>query len=353
MKLIHCADLHLDSPLDANLTGERARERARELRESFLRLVRYAEEEGVSAILIAGDLFDSANVRESTRRLFLETVGDHPEIAFFYLAGNHDREVRMAGEERPANLFCFGDDWRTYDLGEVTVTGSESANEETLELDPARKNILLLHGQERAGAGKRETDVIRMGLLRGKGIDYLALGHIHSYRVLPLDARGVAVYSGCVEGRGFDECGECGFVLLELADGQLSHRFIPFARRRLYAVSVDVEGALTHLSLEERVLAAVGGIEASALVKVVLTGKREAARLIDTQSLTALLSERFYFAKVRDESGIRIRPEDYALDASLRGAFVRRVLASELSDGEKERVIACGLRALAGEELGI
>jgi regulator of RNase E activity RraA len=35
MKLIHCADLHLDSPLEANLTGARARERARELRESF------------------------------------------------------------------------------------------------------------------------------------------------------------------------------------------------------------------------------------------------------------------------------------------------------------------------------
>jgi len=353
MKLIHCADLHLDSPLEANLSKEMARERARELRDTFLRLVRYAEAEGVSAILIAGDLFDSSSVRVSTYRFFLETVAAYPSISFFYLAGNHDKGVKETAEELPANLYCFSDEWRTYDLGEVTVTGSETPNEETLELDESRCNILLLHGQDRQGAGKREKDVIRMGLLRGKGIDYLALGHIHSYRVLPIDARGTAVYSGCLEGRGFDECGECGFVLLDATATRISHRFVPFARRRLYTVEVDVEGVSSHAALEARVMEAVADVEASALVKVVLTGVRSDARLLDTQTLVERLSEKLYFAKVKDESSVRIRSEDYERDTSLRGAFVRRVLASTLTEEERRRVIACGLRALSGEELGI
>jgi hypothetical protein len=75
--------------------------------------------------------------------------------------------------------------------------------------------------------------------------------------------------------------------------------------------------------------------------------------MIDQTRLAQLLSERFYFAKVKDETRLSINAEDYAHDISLKGEFVRRVMASSLSDSEKERVIACGFRALSGEELGL
>ena len=73
MKLIHCADLHLDSPLEANLPPEKVRGRRAELLSSFAKLVRLADENGVSAILIAGDLFDSIdeqNLSTSVRTFF-------------------------------------------------------------------------------------------------------------------------------------------------------------------------------------------------------------------------------------------------------------------------------------------
>ena len=354
MRLIHCADLHLDSPLEANLSGARARERARELRESFLRTVRYAADEGVQAILIAGDLFDRASVRGSTLKFFLDTLRAYPNIDFFYLSGNHDRDVCLSdGGEPPQNLYTFGDGWRQYDLGEVVITGSEAPNEDTLSLDRERCNLVLLHGQDRPGAGQREPDVIRLGALRGKGIDYLALGHIHSYRVLPLDERGVAVYSGCPEGRGFDECGECGFVLLETEGRRVRYQFVPFARRTLYTVEADVSEVQTHAELIHCAERAVEGISESSLVKLVLTGMREDGLILDVEGIEAMLSERFYFGKVRDESKRLIRAEDFAHDATLRGAFVRRVLAADMDEDLRERVIACGLRALAGEELGV
>lgn len=354
MRLIHCADIHLDSPMESNLSPAKARERSRELREGFLRMVRYADENGVEAILIAGDLFDSQNVKGSTVTYVLETVAAFPHIGFYYLAGNHDRgSAPIAGSVRPENLYTFCDAWTSYRVGNVVVTGSERPDADTLSLNATDLNVLLLHGQERAGKGSVQADVIRLGLYKGKHIDYLALGHIHEYRAARLDPRGTVAYSGCLEGRGFDECGEHGFVLLEVADGKISHRFVPFARRRLHTVTVEIGDALTHLELEARVTDAVKEIACDDLVKVVLSGKRRAETLVDTASLASLLSERFYFAKVRDESGLLISPEDYRNDVSLKGEFIRRVMASGLSEREKERIVACGLRALAGEELGL
>lgn len=42
MKFIHCADLHLDSKMSANLDKERAKERRSEILDTFVRMVRYA-----------------------------------------------------------------------------------------------------------------------------------------------------------------------------------------------------------------------------------------------------------------------------------------------------------------------
>ena len=53
MKMIHCADLHLDSKMESNLSAEKARERREELLQTFERMVEAAEAGRVRAILIA------------------------------------------------------------------------------------------------------------------------------------------------------------------------------------------------------------------------------------------------------------------------------------------------------------
>ena len=57
MKLIHCADLHLASPMESRLSPEKAKQRRTELYRTFDRIADYGVENGVSAILIAGDIF--------------------------------------------------------------------------------------------------------------------------------------------------------------------------------------------------------------------------------------------------------------------------------------------------------
>ena len=356
MKLIHCADLHLDSPMEANLSTEKARERKGELLTTFAKLVRLASDGGVEAILIVGDLFDSDHVTQKTQKYVLDLINVHQNLCFFYLSGNHDRgnSLRNAAD-KPQNLYTFDDEWCTYDFGDVMITGSERPDPDTLNLKEDAVNIVMMHGQERAGAGKSVAgeDLIRFGKLKNKNIDYLALGHLHEYRTAAIDSRCTACYSGCLEGRGFDECGQKGYVLLEITGGRVSHRFVPLARRSLHTVECDITGFSSQLELEDRVLDAVSEIPATDLVKVELVGSCPAEAQKDLLRLTDLLSERFYFAKMTDKSRLQIRPEDYANDVSLKGEFVRRVMASKLKDEEKERIIACGFRALIGEEVGL
>ena len=97
MKLIHCADLHLDSDMTSNLTKEKAKERRTELLVTFQRMITYAKENDVHHILISGDLYDKKNISSTARNVFLTAVTDNKDIIFYYLKGNHDAESLFIG----------------------------------------------------------------------------------------------------------------------------------------------------------------------------------------------------------------------------------------------------------------
>ena len=64
-----------------------------------------------------------------------------------------------------------------------------------------------------------------------------------------------------------------------------------------------------------------------------------------------MLEPDFWYVKIKDESNLKIDRESYEYDASLKGEFVRAVLASDHSETAKMRIITCGIRALTGEEV--
>ena len=99
MKIIHCADLHLDSKLESNLTADKAKMRRDELLDTFERLVEFGEQQGVSAVMIAGDMFDKNHIRKLAKNRALEIIESHPYITFLYLKGNHDKTDFLADLE--------------------------------------------------------------------------------------------------------------------------------------------------------------------------------------------------------------------------------------------------------------
>ena len=182
------------------------------------------------------------------------------------------------------------------------------------------------------------------------GFDYIALGHYHSYSQERIDDRGIAVYSGTPEGRGFDETGEKGYVQIDTDGRKLEHRFIPFAKRKLLMPRVDLSGIGRRLEIEDRIADALSGIGSENLIRVLLTGKRPPEIQADVAGLQSLFKDKFYHFEIRDESSIEINPEDYRYDKSLKGEFIRLVMSKDnLKEEEKELIIRTGLGALMGE----
>jgi len=254
MKIIHCSDLHLDSKMTANLTQEQAKERKMEILRTYSRMVEYAADNEVRAIIIAGDMFDTRNVSATARNLVKDTILQNPQIDFYYLKGNHDNDSFLSKlEEIPANLKLFSDNWTTYSYDKITISGIELTRDNkptvynSLVLDTDVFNIVTMHGQLSDYRNSEEVDNISLNVLRNKNIDYLALGHVHEYQDGSLGSRGLYCYPGCLEGRGFDECGEKGFVLIDVDESTLyaSYTFVSVAQRTLYTIPVDVTGVMT------------------------------------------------------------------------------------------------------------
>ncbi len=365
MKIIHCADLHLDSKLQTNLSREKAAERKAELLETFLAMVDYAAENNVSAILIAGDLFDTKRVLARTRNVVMEAILSNPGINFYYLKGNHDTALFADEPDRlPPNLMLFGSEWISYcpeEGGEciVRITGVELNAENhgkiysSLVLDAGLVNIVMLHGQETASHTDR-TECIDLRALRNKGIDYLALGHVHSYKKEKLDSRGVYCYPGCLEGRGFDECGEHGFVMLEIDEEKrtVSTSFVPMAFRRLYCFPVDIIGCMTTPEFERRVRDTLAGehYEETDLLKLVLKGAVDVECEKDLEYLEKRLEDICFFLKIEDMSEYKVDYASFVHDESLKGEFVRTVLGdASLCEEDKAIIVRYGIQALKGE----
>ena len=362
MKIIHCADLHLDSPLTSVLGKAKASERKNELLYAFTGMVSYAVQNSVKAVLIAGDMFDVKNISRKTKNVVLDALKANPDINFYYLKGNHDKNNFLEGEENvPENLRMFGKEWSSYDEGNVCISAAELDQDNSggiysgLVLDPDRFNIVMLHGQEAASKSGREI-TIEINKLKNKGIDYLALGHVHEYKREPLDGRGICCYSGCLEGRGFDECGLHGFVLLDIDEetGKFTDEFIPFAKRSIYEVTADVSGLETSLQMADAAAAALreAGCSSEDMVKIVLAGAVSADAEKDAGLIESFFKDKYYLVRLEDKTSVRVNEKDYMYDESLKGEFVRLVMAdSELSEEEKGTVISYGLKALAGEEI--
>ena len=360
MKIIHCSDLHLDSKMETNLTKEKARERKNEILITFERMVEYAKQNDVKVIIIAGDMFDKKTITAKAKKIVKNAIYSNKEIDFVYLKGNHDEAGFIEeDEEIPQNLKTFNSySWTTYNYDNITITGIEFGTQSnyeiynTLLLEKNKTNIVVMHGQESDTDVKDKAEIINLKQLKNKNIDYLALGHIHTYKQSKLDNRGIYCYSGCLEGRGFDECGKKGFVLLNIEDGKISSEFIPFAHRYLYEINVDLTGITENNQIEEKIKESIKDIPETSIVKIILGGEAEIGEERDIDYFTKKFEHNFYFLKIEDKPTRKIDYMKYQNDISLKGEFIRLVLNQEdLTDEQKSKIISTGIKALSGEEV--
>lgn len=357
MKIIHCADIHLGASMRTHLSLEQSNERKEELLKTFSDMINYAQNNKIQCILIAGDLLDSAYADIKTRNVVIDLISSNPSIDFYYLCGNHDEDsLLLLNDELPKNLHTFNNDWTSYNLNGAILTGAilgeNNANLYTkLNLDPQEFNIVLLHGGETRGKDFSTPDTVNFDALKNKNIDYLALGHIHSFKTGKLDKRCTYAYSGCLEGRGFDECGQKGFVVLDLEPTGMTLNFVPFGKRELHEIEVDISDCHTSQEITAKVNSALAPIPRKDLVRVIFVGEYDENTQKYFNLITMDAQNKFYYFTYKDKTTPRLNLSVFENDISIAGEFVRTVNASDLSEERKQKVILLGLKALKGEEV--
>lgn len=363
-KFIHGADFHLDSAFGA-LTAEQAAVRRRESRQLAGRMADYVRENGISLVLLAGDLFDSADVFRETGEQLAQAL-ERMEVPVCIAPGNHDPFVPGGVWESvrwPENVCIFRKNtmmsvelpqWNAVVHG-AAFTGPEQGSSLLAGFHaPAdgRIHLGLLHGETETAESR--YDPLDGGEIAASGLAYLALGHIHK-RGQKQYGNTLCAWPGCPEGRGFDELGEKGFYEGTVSDdGAVSLSFVPFARHRYEIVTVDVTGQVPLAAVEAALPA--GGTERD-LYRILLTGETGEGGG-DAEAVREALAERFYALEVRDNTRMAEDVWRRAGEDSLRGLFLRTLrekLDHAADEAEREtitRAARFGLAALDHRDMG-
>ena len=361
IKILHAADFHLDSAF-AGLTAEQAKLRRRESRQLLERLSNYVNQNGVQLVLLAGDLFDGAtSYRETVEALIDALAGMAARV--FIAPGNHDfysARSPYATLRWPENVHVFKT--REIERVEVPELGcsvygaafTDTAQETSLldgfaAPDDGLTHLMVLHGD--LTAAEARYDPVTREQIAASNLDYLALGHTHRFGGVETAGRTAYAYSGCPEGRGFDELDDKGFLCGTVEHGEVDIKFIPFAKWRYRILRVDVTGQTP----EDALQAAMPETAASDLCRVIFTGETD-ERGVDIKLIQERFAAEFFHLELRDETRMRQDIWAHAQEDSLRGLFLRELrgqydASDEAGRRRVERAARFGLAALDRRDL--
>ncbi|MFF2157892.1 exonuclease SbcCD subunit D [Paenibacillus chitinolyticus] len=271
LKFLHAADLHLDSPFKGmNSVPERIRDVIRESTFGALsRLVRLAVREKVDFAVFSGDIYDAGDRSLRAQLRFRSALAelDRAGIPALVIHGNHDPlDGRGADLEWPAGAYVYpADKVETVrivkeDRGLIAevhgISYASAAVTENLALrfrgrDASVFQVALLHTNVDGHPGYDNYAPCSKSDLMGRGIDYWALGHIHT-REIVMDEKPAAVYPGNIQGRSIRECGPRGCYIVAVDEnGSPALDFHALDGVRWQQESLSIAGIGTEQELQE------------------------------------------------------------------------------------------------------
>lgn len=240
MKILHSADLHLDTAFSGRTDAH-----TQALKQALLTvpalLAELCRRENCDLVLLSGDLFDGPWSRDSF--LALRNALEEMAVPVFIAPGNHDffsPKSPYTVEHWPENVHIFTRpeiesislpalDCRVYGAGYRSMD-CEGLLDGFCAEGTERWHIGILHGDP--------TQInspycpITTNQVRESGLDYLALGHIHKSGTLRA-GETLCAWPGCPMGRGFDELDTKGALIVTLED-TVHADFIPLNTPRFY-----------------------------------------------------------------------------------------------------------------------
>lgn len=360
MRILHAADLHLDSAF-AGLAEEKAALLRQESRDILRRMVDWANDHAVDVMLLSGDLFDSDRMYSQTARTLAQALARF-RGRIFLSPGNHDFYAPGSGYDAvdwPDNVHIFTSRRpQTVLLRSLNASVTGAAFTSAEEWEPfdgasfsggdAPIRLGVLHGEVTRGESKYRA--IPPAEIEKTNLTYLALGHVHRCAGVQRAGNTAYAYPGCLPGRGFDETGDKGFLYGEITPEKVELEFIPFAPRRYQSVTADI----TDRDPADAVRQALDPDCGQDICRVLLTGSRR-----ENFSLSALTSELSGLCAALELTDETYPEEDVWArcgEDSLRGLFLQNLRAryDGADEDEKRQLLQAarfGLAALDNRDL--
>jgi len=294
-KFVHAADLHLDSPFRG--LAAQSESVADALRsatfDAFESLIELCIEQEVHFLLIAGDVYDGADRNLRAQLRFRDGLARLAQrgIRSFVVHGNHDPlDGWSATIDWPTGVHIFGDQMETVTVelenSPVAAVSGISYQSRWEDRNLARLfhagrpdlfQIGLLHCNCGDNTGHENYAPCQPEDLARVGLDYWALGHVHTRSIL--NTKPDIVYPGNTQGRNIREPGERGCYLVTAdRQGTAELEFHPLDAVRWLSSEVQIDGLATIDALDRAVLAAIEDLRAqgtgrSVVGRITLTGR--------------------------------------------------------------------------------
>ncbi len=234
VKLVHSADLHLDSPLRGlqRYEGAPVEQMRGATRLALESLVDLCLDEGAALLLIAGDLYDGDWKDYSTGLFFARQMSRlrRGDVHVVWIRGNHDAASQISKHlQLPDNvteLSTLKPETIAFEELGIAVHGQgfskrvvteDLASNYPAAIDGAF-NIGLLHTAATGREGHEQYAPCSLETLLAKGYDYWALGHVHKREVLCEEPW--VVFPGNLQGRHAKETGAKGATIVTIEDGR-------------------------------------------------------------------------------------------------------------------------------------
>jgi DNA repair protein SbcD/Mre11 len=346
IKIIHTADVHLDSPLKTlALKNESLQAKVRTAtRTSFTRIVNTALSENISALIISGDLFDGAE-RSAKTAAFLTTQFDRLKVAqipVFYIKGNHDAENPITGEiSLPENVHVFDGRGGKFQIANLAVWihgvsfSGRQAPESLLPKfgapEPGAINIAMLHTSLAGSSGHDPYAPCSVMDLAAMGFDYWALGHVHK-RQVHSEAPWI-VMPGIPQGRDVGEAGPKSATLITIDEKNILVSEVPTSAAEFIDLKISADGVtsddeLRHRLHEALIKTAAGLTSDAGLVRLTIGGKtpRKWQMIRDQDNWCEVAAE-----LVRSTDVLWLEGLKFELDAETTGAAADSSAVTELA----------------------
>ncbi len=260
MRFIHCADVHLDTPLQglAQYVGAPVSEIRNATRRAFEKVLDTAVTQKVDLLIISGDLYDTGLKSFESALFFNRQMARLKDagIDVYLIYGNHDAASKLIKQLRPPrNVHIFrATEPQTFsnDALRVAIHGQSFATPEiTQDLaanypPPVRGffNIGVLHTNLSGISEHANYAPCSLETLKNKGYQYWALGHVHNRQILCTDP--YIVYPGNIQGRHGKEQGEKSCELVTVSDtGTVSIETVPTSIVPWFEEDIDASDCQT------------------------------------------------------------------------------------------------------------